>query len=123
MGPRRFLPKGRGIQKVVVVNGNPDVLETLESALEPGRYEIVFVDSGAQAYSLIKRVRPRLVVLCMRIEDLEGFQVLSMLKLDDETSRIPVIAYTTEFESQGIEGDLKDFSDSPLPTIRALPRN
>ena len=36
----------------------------------------------------------------MRIEDREGFQVLSMLKLDDETRRIPVLTYTTEYEGQ-----------------------
>ena len=123
MDPRRFLPKGRGSQKVVVVNGSPDVLEMLESVLDPGHYDIVFVESGAHAYSQIKRVRPQLVILCMRIEDLEGFQVLSMLKLDDETSRIPVLTYTTEFEGQDTEGKLNDFSDSPLPPIRALPRN
>ena len=44
-----------------------------------------------------------LVILCMRIEDREGFQVLSMLKLDDETRRIPVLTYTTEYEGQETE--------------------
>lgn len=122
-GPRRFVPKGRGNQKVVVVNGSPDVLEMLEPVLNPGYYEIIFVESGAHAYSQIKTLRPQLVILCMRIEDLEGFQVLSMLKLDDETSRIPVLTYTTEFEGQDTEGNLNDFSESPLPPIRALSRN
>jgi len=108
---------------VVVVNGSPDVLEMLEPVLNPGYYEIIFVESGAHAYSQIKTLRPQLVILCMRIEDLEGFQVLSMLKLDDETSRIPVLTYTTEFEGQDTEGNLNDFSESPLPPIRALSRN
>src|SRR5213079_1872236 len=48
-------------------------------------YDIVFVESSGHAYSQIKRVMPDLVILCVRIEDLDGFQVLSMLKLDDET--------------------------------------
>jgi CheY-like chemotaxis protein len=108
---------------VVVVNGSPDVLEMLESVLNPGYYDIIFVESSAHAYSQIKTLRPQLVILCMRIEDLEGFQVLSMLKLDDETSRIPVLTYTTEFEGQDTEGNLNDFSESPLPPIRALSRN
>ncbi len=116
-------PRVRETQKVVIVNGSPDVLETLESVLDPGHYDIVFVESGAHAYSQIKRTRPHLVILCMRIEDLEGFQVLSMLKLDDETLRIPVLTYTTEYEGQDSDGKLNDFSDEPLPPVRALPMN
>jgi PleD family two-component response regulator len=87
-------------QKVVIVNGSTEILELLESVLEAGHYDIVFVESSAHAYSQIKRVKPNLVILCVRIEDLEGFQVLSMLKLDEETRAIPVLTYTTEYEGQ-----------------------
>jgi PleD family two-component response regulator len=120
---RSSLPQGYASQKVLIVNGSPDVLEMLEAVLDPGPYDIVFVESGAHAYSQIKRVQPQLVILCMRIEDLEGFQVLSMLKLDDETSRIPVLTYMTEYEGQDTEGKLNDFSDTPLPLVRAFPMN
>ena len=121
--PRSSLPQGYASQKVLIVNGGPDVLEMLQAVLDPGSYDIVFVESGARAYSQIKRERPHLVILCMRIEDLEGFQLLSMLKLDDETFRIPVLTYTTEYEGQDTEGKLNEFSDTPLPLVRALPMN
>ncbi len=120
---RTIHPRVRETQKVVIVNGSPDVLEMLESVMDPGHYDIVFVESGAHAYSQIKRVRPQLVILCMRIEDVEGFQVLSMLKLDDDTFRIPVLTYTTEYEGQDTDGRMNDFSDSPLLPVRALPMN
>ncbi len=83
-------------QKVVIVNGNAEMLEVLETVLDAGHYDVVFVESAAHAYSQIKRVQPNLVILCLHIEDAEGFQVLSMLKLDDETRGIPVLTYTTE---------------------------
>lgn len=120
---RTSLPRARESQKVVIVNGSSDVLEMLESVMDPGHYDIIFVESGAHAYSQIKRVRPQMVILCMRIEDLEGFQVLSMLKLDDETFRIPVLTYTTEYEGQDTDGRLNDAFDSPLLPMRALPMN
>ena len=87
-------------QKVVIVNGSSGILELLETVLEAGHYDIVFVESSEHAYSQIKRVMPNLVILCVRIEDLDGFQVLSMLKLDEETRGIPVLTYTTEYEGQ-----------------------
>ena len=60
----------------------------------------LFVESNAHAYSQIKRVKPNLVILCMRLEDTDGFQVLSMLKLDDDTRGIPVLTYTSEYDVQ-----------------------
>jgi PleD family two-component response regulator len=87
-------------QKVVIVNGSAGILELVETVLDAGHYNIVFVESSDHAYSQIKRVMPDLVILCVRIEDLDGFQVLSMLKLDEETRAIPVLTYTTEYEGQ-----------------------
>lgn len=108
-------------QKVVIVNGSAGILELLENVLDAGHYDVVFVESSERAYSQIKRVQPNLVILCVQIEDMDGFQVLSMLKLDDDTRGIPVLTYTTEFEGQDVEEELPEPSDSsmfaPKPAI------
>src|SRR5205807_4135104 len=100
--------KATAAQKVVIVNGSAEILELLETVLDAGHYDIVFVESSEHAYSQIKRVQPNLVILCVRIEDLSGFQVLSMLKLDEETRGIPVLTYTTEYEGQETEEELAE---------------
>jgi len=92
-------------QRVVIVNGGAEILGLLETVLDAGRYDVVFVESQAHAYSQIKRVQPHLVILCVRIEDRDSFQVLSMLKLDEETRRIPVLTYTTEYDGQKLEDE------------------
>ena len=76
------------------------MLELLETVLDAGHYDVVFVESSEHAYSQIKRVQPNLVILCVRIDDADGFQVLSMLKLDEETRGIPVLTYTTEYDGE-----------------------
>src|SRR6266853_4563596 len=111
------------MQKVVIVNGSTDMLALLETVLDAGHYDVVFVESSEHAYSHIKRVQPNLVILCMRIEDRNGFQVLSMLKLDDETRRIPVLTYTTEYEGQETDEEVPETSEMEMfvvPTM-ALP--
>jgi CheY-like chemotaxis protein len=113
-------------QKVVVVNGNTDVLGILESVLDAGRYDMVFVEPGERAYSQIKKVLPNLVILCTRIERLDGFQVLSMLKLDPETRDIPVLTYTTEHEGQDFDAVLSrrtDEDETVLTSQSALRMN
>ena len=110
------------VQKVVIVNGNVDVLELVEAALDAGHYDVVFVESSDHAYSQIKGVQPNLVILCLRIEDTEGFRVLSMLKLDGETREIPVLTYTTEYEGQDTEFEAPERPDddmpAPMPALR-----
>jgi PleD family two-component response regulator len=101
-------------QKVVIVNGSPEILELLETVLDAGHYDIVFVESTEHAYSQIKRVQPHLVILCMRIEDVHGFQVLSMLKIDADTRAIPVLTYTTEYEGQEMEEDAPEIGDPEI---------
>jgi PleD family two-component response regulator len=105
-------------QKVVVVNGDAAILDLLEAALDVGHYNVVFVESNEHAYSQVKRVQPNLVILCMRIEEPEGFHVLSMLKLDPLTRDIPILTYTTEFEGQDLGAE---FDEPSLPEARFLP--
>jgi len=101
-------------QKVVIVNGSAEILELLETMLDAGHYDVVFVESSQHAYSQIKRVQPNLVILCVRIEDADGFQVLSMLKLDEETRSIPVLTYTTEGDEDDAEEEVQEASETEI---------
>jgi len=107
-------------QKIVIVNGSAEMLETIESVLEAGHYDIVFVESNAHAYSQIKTVQPHLVILCVQIDDFDGFQVLSMLKLDESTREILVLTYTTEHEREDPDDEAEDVSDSQLFAARQV---
>jgi PleD family two-component response regulator len=105
-------------QKVVIVNGSAGILELVETVLDAGHYDVVFVESSEHAYSQIKRVLPNLVILCVRLDDHEALQVLSMLKLDEETRTIPVLTYTTELEGQSTEDELPETSVTEMFTAK-----
>jgi PleD family two-component response regulator len=110
---RQAVLPGTTTQKVVIVNGSPEILELLETVLDAGHYDVVFVESSQHAYSQIKRVQPNLVILCVRIDDADGFQVLSMLKLDGATREIPVLTYTTE-DVEESEEEVAEPSESEM---------
>ncbi|HZT75745.1 MAG TPA: response regulator [Vicinamibacterales bacterium] len=101
-------------QKVVIVNGSSQILELLETVLDAGRYDVVFVESSQHAYSQIKRVHPDLVILCVQVDDAAGFQVLSMLKLDAETREIPILTYTTEYETNDEEDEAAEATETEM---------
>ena len=101
-------------QKVVIINGSTEILESLETVLDAGHYDVVFVESTTHAYSQIKRVQPNLVILCLHLDNPEGFQVLSMLKLDNETRDIPVLTYAAEHDDDEEDDEVSEPSDSEM---------
>jgi PleD family two-component response regulator len=100
-------------QKVAIINGNPEILALVENVLSAGHYDIVFVESVAHAYSHIKRVQPNLVILCVHFDNMDALQVLSMLKLDEETRGIPVLTYTAGYDVQEEEEDDEEDEADP----------
>jgi len=72
---------------------------------------------GTRDDVLIRRDRvlpERLEKSLNRIEELDGFQLLTMLKLDPETSDIPVLTYTTEYEGQEQDEEVAEPAETPI---------
>jgi CheY-like chemotaxis protein len=107
------------LQQVVVVSKQSQLNGLLETVLDAGQYDVVFVESTEHAYSHIKRLTPHLIIVCLDIDEMDGFQVLSMLKLDTETRNIPVVTCTVSSEEnsqcdemfEATDGDV--FSEPP----------
>ena len=87
-------------QQVVVVSKQSQLNGLLETVLDAGQYDVVFVESTEHAYSHIKRLTPHLIIVCLDIDDIDGFQVLSMLKLDDDTKCIPLVTCTVSQDDE-----------------------
>jgi DNA-binding response OmpR family regulator len=113
----------RTSQQVVVVSKQSQLNGLLENVLDAGQYDVVFVESTEHAYSHIKRLTPHLVIVCLDIDDLDGFQVLSMLKLDAETRSIPVVTCTATHEDEETYDDPLDLRDDVFSQPPAMQLN
>jgi CheY-like chemotaxis protein len=86
--------------------------------------DVVFIESLGHAYSLIKRVAPELVIVCLEMNDPESFQVLSMLKLDSHTREIPVVIRMTQREAKESSDTLWESDERVfLPIHDVFPMN
>jgi len=110
-----------GTHKVVIVNGSTEMLGVVETVLEAGHYDVVFVESNDHAYSQIRQVRPNLVILCLNMNHPEGFQVLSMLGLDETTRDIPILTYSTDFDREESDEEVAEPSDPEEMFTAATP--
>jgi CheY-like chemotaxis protein len=98
-------------QQVVVVSKQSQLTGLLETVLDAGQYDVVFVESTEHAYSHIKRLTPHLIIVCLDIDDLDGFHVLSMLKLDEQTRSIPVVTCTVSQDEETTQDQSLDHPD------------
>ena len=95
----------------------------LETVLDAGQYDVVFVESTEHAYSHIKQLTPHLIIVCLDIDDLDGFQVLSMLKLDAATKDIPLVTCTSSQDDEETPDELLDPQEGVFSQPAAMQLN
>ena len=109
----RFHPIGRThALRTVIVVGQPGQ-QVPESAFDNLEYDVVVLEPLTHAYSQVRRVKPTLIVMCLSLDDVDCFQLLTMLRLDQETASIPIRMFVaSETETPEEEVANVDVSDT-----------
>lgn len=106
--------KESNIDRILIIDDEPDAIRLLTQLLsENGTYRVFSAENGIDGISLIARRRPDLVILDLRMPEMDGFSVLQELRNNPETANIPVLVVTGEV-------DLKNDEQAQLSNIRVL---
>jgi PleD family two-component response regulator len=76
---------------ILVVDDIPDNLRVLSTALMEQGYKVRCVKSGAMALITAKKDPPHLILLDIKMPEMDGYEVCKQLKADCSTCDIPVI--------------------------------
>ncbi|MCX7661556.1 MAG: response regulator [Candidatus Omnitrophica bacterium] len=84
--------------KTLVVDDDPAVLEFLKRFLEQkGFKNILSVKTGKEAIEVVEKERPKLVLLDVRLPDINGVEVLKQIKAKDkDIGVIMITAFSDE---------------------------
>ena len=99
------------------VGGGADALAVVEPVLDGRAYEVEFVDTDDEPYATIAALRPDLVIVSLDLEDVAGFQLLTMLRLDPETAGIPVLSYIKDTEVSALGPSGVEPNPATLPAV------
>ena len=75
---------------ILVVDDDPDVSQLFQLQLEKAGYRVNIVTQGSRVLDIARQLQPELITLDL-LMDTDGLVVLSQLKADPQTSRIPVV--------------------------------
>jgi CheY-like chemotaxis protein len=64
--------------------------------------DLVIAENGQQAVSLALEKNPHLILMDMQMPVMDGWTAVKALKSNDQTSRIPVIAFTAQVKAEDI---------------------
>ena len=81
-------------RRVLVVDDDYHVRPTLARLLQRGGFEVSEAADGRTGLELIERHPPDLVLLDIRMPDIDGYEVLRRLKLNPLHQHIPVVILT-----------------------------
>jgi len=84
---------------ILIVDNRAENLRLLENILTEEGYKVRPAISGSLALMTIKSTLPDLIILDIRMPDIDGFAVCKILKSEDTTKEIPVIFISALDES------------------------
>ena len=80
--------------KVLIVDDDPQVLLTLEIALEPWGFELTTLDDPQQLWSVLEKVEPDLLVLDIEMPEINGIELCQLLRSDRRWQQLPILFLT-----------------------------
>lgn len=95
---------GKKIKKILIVDDNPDDIEMISKTIKESglECEIISTDSGFGAWKEILKVKPDIVILDLKLPDIDGFRICENIRADKDTKGTVILAITA-FDAPGIK--------------------
>ena len=112
--------------RIIIVDDLPDHVTFAGTLLRGEGYRVSAATSGAEALRFLAGHRPDLIVLDIKMDDMDGLEVCRRIKSAPETREIPVIFVTAETDSavitEGFAAGCCDYVSKPFVRAEYLAR-
>jgi DNA-binding response OmpR family regulator len=81
-------------KKILVADDDKDIVAWLKKALTDNDFKVSGAYNGKEALQLARANQPDLILLDLKMPDMDGFEVIEKLKEDKLTAGIPIIVIT-----------------------------
>lgn len=111
--------------KILVIEDDPDLRETLVDLLEP-QYSVKIAEDGLVGLKSALREPPDLILMDLRMPNMDGFETCKLLRADSEFDSIPIVVLSGFVSDQDrvkvLEMGADDFIGKPFNSSELLLR-
>ena len=112
--------------KILVVDDDVAINELIKVNLELAGYKVIQAFDGVKGFALAKQEAPSLIVLDVRMPEVDGFTVAKRVRQNDETKDIPIIMLTAKGDDMdkimGLEYGADDYITKPFNILEVKAR-
>jgi len=103
-------------EKVLVVDDERQIRDLLSAFLTNEAYKVILASNGKEAIDLAGRENPDVILLDLKMPEINGIEVCQRLKAEPKTQFIPVIVITGYVDNKidAIEVGADDFVNKPI---------
>ena len=105
------------MKKIIVVDDDEEVLETIELVLEIGGYEVEPLNDARNIHETVNRFNPDLIILDIVLGKIDGRTVCNEIKANAKTKHIPILMMSGLYKANEInllETPPDDFMPKPF---------
>ena len=84
--------------RVLLIDDEQFYFKLIRKALKEAEYELEYALSGSDGLGKIQAFNPDLLIVDLKLPDMDGFQILERLRRDTKFSHVPVIVITAQHE-------------------------
>ena len=103
---------------ILIVEDDPAGQQVMDAILENQGYEIAFAATGKEALIKAAQLKPDLILLDIMLPEMDGLQVLQMLRSRAEIAKIPVVMLTAlndrDIRIACLDAGADDFFNKPF---------
>jgi CheY-like chemotaxis protein len=104
-------------KKILIVEDHKDSRDVLVALLQFSGYQITEAGNGLQALEKARSEKPDLIVMDLQLPGMMGIEAAKILKEEESTAHIPIIAYTAllneTLKEEALKAGMKSFLDKP----------
>ncbi|MCK5661383.1 MAG: response regulator transcription factor, partial [Methanosarcinales archaeon] len=86
--------------RVLAVDDEPDILAIIKDSFMNEPYDIITATNGQEALDMVFKEAPDCILLDMMMPNMDGYQVMELLKERKSTCNIPIIMLTAKTEME-----------------------
>jgi len=108
------------VPKILVIDDEPALQKAMQKALKNENYDIIFADNGLEGLEQLKKEKPNLVLLDLRMPKLDGLEFLEKINIkpDDPYSVVIVTGHGNDREvERSFELGVNFFLHKPLSLV------